>query len=519
MSRQILIVEDDVGIQHLLKKRLGRKGYNTHVAETGKEAIEFLSNQATDLMLVDFKLPDTTAQELIEEIKDQFGFIPFIVTTGQGNERIAVDLMKSGAEDYVIKDDLFWEFIIPSVDRAMERIETQDKLKQTEIAFVESEAKLAQIIDLIPSLVYAMTFDMTIILANQAVAELYGVSKEELIGRKATDLNPSVIRCDEFELQRLKKGDKIFNPEDMVEINGQKINFQSTLLPFLAEGTETQYILGLSVDITRLKWAENEIRELNVGLEKRVEQRTQELRAEQEKLLKLNKSKDDILGIVAHDLRNPLNLIQSTSELIGIEYERKNGSENPKIVTIERACDRMNTLISDLLEVSKLESENYILDLKRVNIVPMITENQIEFQDKIDAKKINFSISVPSDEIYANVNEERFWQIMSNLISNALKFTNEGGNVTVTIESDTDSDDSMILISVQDNGIGIDPDRLSVLFEKFSKAGRKGTKGEVSVGLGMSICKRLVELHQGEIFVESEVQKGTRFTIKLPAAG
>lgn len=232
-----------------------------------------------------------------------------------------------------------------------------------------------------------------------------------------------------------------------------------------------------------------------------------------QKLQKLNKAQEEILGIVAHDLRNPITAISWTCDLIKDDFEEEMGEEGKEYVQmIQGSCDSMNFLINDLLEVAKLESDDYKLELNPENICDLIRQAIERLTEKFDEKSINLSLDLGEDKIIVLAHRERIWQLVSNLITNAVKFTENGGTIIVS----TEVKDGNVLIKFSDNGIGIPPEIIPILFDKFTKASRKGTEGESSTGLGMSIAKRLVELHFGKIWLESEVGKGTDFFVELP---
>ena len=172
----------------------------------------------------------------------------------------------------------------------------------------------------------------------------------------------------------------------------------------------------------------------------------------------------------------------------------------------------MTVLIGDLLEVAKLESEDFNLNLERTDICEQLRFQVEENRERAERKNHRLCLRVPDEPVYVQLNKERFHQICQNLISNAIKFTEEGGSIDVVLTRK----DRHILLSIRDTGIGIPPDHLPLLFNKFTRASRLGTGGEASIGLGMNIIQNLVDLHGGKIWVESTVGVGTTFFIEIP---
>ena len=231
-------------------------------------------------------------------------------------------------------------------------------------------------------------------------------------------------------------------------------------------------------------------------------------------LEKFAAKKNSVLEILSHDLTGPLNNIKGISSLIADEIKGYQNSELEKMVgMIANTSARSIKMIREFVQQEFLASANSSFVKKRVNIVKKVEESMEQYKsaEKVVRKKFNFSSS--SKEIFLEVDDYKFLQAINNLISNAIKFTPDGdGIISVNIEDKQDH----VLFTVTDNGIGIPAKYHDSLFEKFTKARRKGLMGEPSTGLGMSIIKTIVEWHGGKIWFESEENKGTTFFIQLP---
>lgn len=226
--------------------------------------------------------------------------------------------------------------------------------------------------------------------------------------------------------------------------------------------------------------------------------------------------KNSLLEILSHDLSGPLSNIQGLSSLLAKEIEEYNNPKLDKMIgMVAKTSERSIGMIREFIKQEFLESVNVELIRDRTNLVAMI--RQIIDQYKTAEREIakTFNLITSEEEIFAEVDEYKLNQVFNNLISNAIKFTHEGGLITIRIEERKEA----VVITVADNGIGIPARYHEHLFEKFTKARRPGLKGEPSVGLGMSLIKTIVQWHNGRIWFESEENKGATFYIELPRDG
>lgn len=226
-----------------------------------------------------------------------------------------------------------------------------------------------------------------------------------------------------------------------------------------------------------------------------------------------NNKNNSILNILAHDLAGPIGTIQNLSTLLGEETSRyKNQKIDEYIRMVAKVSKSSIDLIRNFVNQEFLESANVKLLKRRVNIVERISSATQEYLNMQIELNIKFNCRANKDVIYVEIDEDKFLQVISNLISNALKFTPDGGTISVNIEDR----ETAIMITVMDTGIGIPEKYHETLFNKFSDARRNGLKGEYSTGLGMYIIKTIVDWHHGHIWFKSEENNGTTFFIELP---
>lgn len=226
----------------------------------------------------------------------------------------------------------------------------------------------------------------------------------------------------------------------------------------------------------------------------------------------LSNKKNAILNILSHDLTGPLGSIQHLTYVLNKKTKSHNDEQLQTIISsIENISKRSIQMIQDFIKLEFLESAGVDLIKSRVNLVeaiqPFISEYLVS-QNRINKA---FLFEPASSHIYVDIDQEKFMQVINNLISNAIKFTPDGGTIAIRVTEENEK----VLISISDTGIGIPEKFHPTLFEKFSSARRTGLKGEPSVGLGMSIIKTIVEWHKGKIWFESQENAGTTFYIAL----
>ena len=230
-------------------------------------------------------------------------------------------------------------------------------------------------------------------------------------------------------------------------------------------------------------------------------------------LHKFSDKKNSILQILSHDLLGPLGVIETSTMLIS-KYEKiKEDAPIVKLLDlIKKSSKKSVEMIRDLINDEFLQSSETSLLMQRVDIVEKIRRIINQMQQTPHSIPDRFTLISSPDSLFINIDESKFMQVITNLLSNSLKFTPDTGYIRVFIE-DLEKN---VLIKVQDNGIGIPESLQPYLFDKFTKARRKGLHGEQSTGLGMSIIKTIVEWHHGRIWFESTEGIGTTFFIEIP---
>jgi two-component system sensor histidine kinase VicK len=236
-------------------------------------------------------------------------------------------------------------------------------------------------------------------------------------------------------------------------------------------------------------------------------------KAHNDTLNKFSNKKNSLLNILSHDILGPLGTIQNLSAIINKRFLNTENQEISRFISsIEKISKRSISMVRNLLTAEFLETADAELVKRRTDIVAAVQEMIEQYNDSEEITTRSFSFSASSDTILIDIDESKLLQAINNLISNAIKFTEDNGLLELSIEEEDDT----VLLKLRDNGIGIPEAYHTTLFEKFSGARREGLHGEPSHGLGMSIIRTIVEWHGGKIWFESQEQVGTTFYIRLP---
>ena len=243
-----------------------------------------------------------------------------------------------------------------------------------------------------------------------------------------------------------------------------------------------------------------------------------ELTKKTAELERSNDIKNQVMGMAAHDLRNPLTVILNFAEFLIHDHLEGVGSftedQYQMIKQIKESSNYMVQIIEDMLDMSSFDSGSVKLKKMNCNLVDLIEEVTSLSRNPANKKNIVITTRLPDSSIYKEIDTHKIRQVLDNLLSNAIKFSNSNTEVKIGINAVDESEE--VIIFVKDQGQGIPKDEIKKLFEPFSKISVKSTAGEKSTGLGLAIVKKIVEAHGGKIEVDSEVGVGSTFIVKIP---
>lgn len=401
-----------------------------------------------------------------------------------------------------LKEDAFDEKDLELLRFISNQISISISQKQADDIVRESEYRLRQIIDTVPHMIYLKDRFGRFVLANKATADAYGLRVDEIEGYKQTDIHKNeeelnlYIEDDNFVLN---SGEINVRPEEkFTDFEGQVRYMQTIKIPLRTEIDNGEALLGVAIDITNHRNAEIE------------------LKLAKDKAEESDRLKTAFLANMSHEIRTPMNAIIGFSELLNDEdLTAENREEFVRLINNNSKV--LLNILEAVIDVAKIEAEQIrIIEAPcQVNQVIdeladfYINEAKRNTQKKIEIKKFK---AVEDSQFTILTDPLRFKQILSNLMSNAIKFT-EQGVISIGYEL---THNNLLQFYVKDSGIGLSPDKLKLIFERFRQAEESSTKEYGGTGLGLTISRKLVELLGGRIWVESELNIGSTFLFTLP---
>lgn len=497
---RVLIVDDDEVDRLALRRALGRADLGAlSIEETdrARTAYERITTERFDCAFFDVRLPDRDGVALLREVRAAGVRTPVVVLTGFGDEQTVVDVMKAGATDYLAKSAVSPERIA-QVLRAATRLGAAEAqataARETQERYA---AQLRGLADAAVAMSGAAGVDELLRAAAMHACRVTGATMVRIA--LATDVAADLGHTGSGTGWMAATGEPAEAPERDARIEWLRL-----------EGRDGQPLGELALaghpDAGPGNPVLGQLVRLAAGA---IENMRLYLAAQ-----RASREREDVLAIVSHDLRNPLHTIALSASFLGeIMPDSVTDAvrEQPRI--INRAVDRANRLIQDLLDVARLEAGGMPLTLVPVAPRDVLDDTAEAMRPAADAAGVTLECRADGELPDVMADRERLLQIFTNLVGNATRFTPRGGTIVVSAALDTDP--SFVRFVVRDTGSGISAENLPHLFDRFWQAQHSARTG---AGLGLAIAKGIVESHGGRISVTSEVGVGTEFAFTIPAA-
>lgn len=481
---KILVVDDERVVRDGCHRVLTGKGFDVLMAENGREAMDILSDQLIDIILLDLKMPVMSGEEVLEKTCTLYEEIPVIIITGHGTIDTAVGCMKKGAYDFITKPFQIDQFLL-TINRAIEKRELERKARMYEEEKLKNlydlnleKSRLKTIINCMANGVMVTNRNMEVVLHNPALMRLLEISEkiENPIAVTRIIDNDPLIKT----LETIQSEDPTKDTFISQEIKAEKNILRAISAPALGPKDGIVGTVTVLEDITPFK--------------------------------QLDEMKSDFANMVAHELRSPLMAIRQQNSVLleglaGPLEEKQRTFISKGIKKIDQLLD----LINDLLDIAKIEAGKHVQTQVPTDLEQILKDTVALLEPKAQQQNIKLSL-ICQNMATLQADPKGMGEVFTNLITNAVNYSPEGGKVVVSAQGLNE----YMEIKVADTGVGILKDELPKIFDKFYRVKHPKTRKVLGTGLGLSIVKGIIQAHNGTIDVESVPDKGTTFRILLP---
>ncbi|MCA9917314.1 MAG: hybrid sensor histidine kinase/response regulator [Anaerolineales bacterium] len=526
---RILVVDDNDINRDTLARRLENIGHVVVEAEDGRIALEKLTQHCIDIVLLDIMMPGLSGFELLAILKEQPNLrnIPVIIISAADDMESVVHGIELGAEDYLSKP-----FNLPLLNARINASLGRKRLYDQEQRRLQEMATLQKIDhELNATLEMRRVMEITLAWALRQVggeAGAMGILNEDRLHILTSQGYTYEIYEDSpfVLLDQLPAAQQALNTRELVfepETGGAGLLARTQSQVILPLYRETAVIALLMLESTQPhQWPPEHLAFLRrLGNHAAIAVANAQL---VEAMRVANQAKSEFVSFVSHELKIPMTSIKGYADLLlSGNFGAINEAQRTFLDTIRSNVNRMNHLVSDLTDISRLESGQLHLETQPTQLVDVVSAVVSSTRAQIEGKQQQLVLTVPQNlpDVWADRN--RLEQILTNLVSNAYKYTPENGRITICAEEMNSVNDEaeiqpMIHVSVADTGLGIKEDEQKAIFSKFFRGSDDVALQSPGTGLGLNITKNLVELHDGRIWFESKYREGTTFHFIIPVA-
>ncbi len=483
-----LIIDDEKIIREGAERIITKEGWQATTTDTGESGLELLKKNSFHILLLDLMMPGIGGMEVLKSVQETHPDLLVIVITGYATIENAVEAMKSGAYDFIPKPftpDQLRIVVRRAIDKLKLKYETEQLRLQQEQSLQDianEKSKTSTIINHMADGVLVTDHSGSIVLHNPAVTRMLGLEEQSPLGKTILEWTGNEELADMIGKVLTMQGSQDQGlSQELARGDPPAVFFVAHSAPVRTEAGSVVGSVTIFNDVTWLK--------------------------------ELDQMKSDFVNMVSHELRSPLGSIRQKLSLIVDGFVGDVTEEQNKIVQrVQTRIDGLIGMIKNLLDISRIEAGRLIQQKERI-VMPEIIESAVELlaQDA-EAKGLRLNVTIDSQMYTIHADRQSMETVVTNLISNAIKYNREKGQITINAGNRGD----FVELQVADTGVGISPENLPRIFDKFYRIRNEYTRQVVGSGLGLPLVKALVEAHLGTITVESQPDKGTAFTVLLP---
>jgi PAS domain S-box-containing protein len=505
---KVLLADDEEDHVELIKRSLGREN-NIETLASGS-LNELLVKAATvkpNIVLTDFKFPDGNAREFIDKYSK---VLPIVVMTSFGDEKLAVEMIKAGAIDYIVKSPENFANIRWIIERNLREWTLIQEHQQSLKVIKENEQNnklMAELLNIAPAAITMHDFKGNQLYFNKRAYELHGYSYEEFKNLKLGEL----LTPEEFNL--IGERVETIKKKGFISFETWHVKKEGTVFPLLVFAElvklgDNEFVLSASSDTTLMKKAEQEILAKN----KEIEAQNEILQIAKERAEESDKLKSAFLANMSHEIRTPMNGIIGFSDLLENKC-LKEEQRQQYIQIIKNSGLQLLSIINDIIDISKIETGQVTISNNKVVINNVLTELYSFFTPLAKNKKLELILNYDAEAILEKiaVDDVKLRQVLTNLLNNAIKFTDKG-----KVEFGYILRNEMLEFFVKDTGVGIPNGFEDIIFERFRQADYNISAKHGGTGLGLAISKAYINLMGGKIWVVSEQNAGSEFFFTIP---
>lgn len=502
----VLVVDDDEGILRLARKSLVRAGCRVALCSSVASARESILSSAPDLLVLDYQLDGPeTGLDFFRRLRAEGVHIPAILVTGFTDESRVIEALRAGVSDVVPKSGDYLDYLPEAVERVLSQVRLQ-KASDEAVLLRDREQHYRNLSEALPHLVLTCGANGDCDFLSKQWFEYTGFDNTSSLG--LAWLN--AVHPDDREeirqtwLRAVRNGAEDYRHELRIRRHdGAYRWFDARIVPMRNAGGTVSKWFGSCTDIHPQREA--------------IEERERLLASEQAARLaaeEANRAKDRFLAMLSHELRTPLTPVLAGARVLELIQELPEQARSC-VLMIRRNVELEARLIDDLLDLTRVANGKLRLSLETVDVHDVIDSVLELFRSEIQVKQQDVHVDKAARHHYVLADRARLQQMLWNLIRNAAKFTPDGGHIYVR----THDERMQVQISVEDTGIGIEPEQIGKLFNAFEQGNQNMTRQFGGLGLGLAITKALTDVHGGTVTARSPgAHCGATFTITLPTA-